>query len=403
MNIHEFQGKSILKAHGVPVQEGKVASTADEAHAAAIQLAEETGTSWFVVKAQIHAGGRGKGTVTETGSHGVVLAKGLDKVHDIAEGILGGHLVTAQTSDKGKLVSRVLVAQDVYEPGDSEPREFYMSVLLDRALGRNIIMYSPQGGMDIEAVAEASPDQIFKEEVDPALGLRDFQARRIAFNFGLSGKALKEMVRFVKSLYAAYIGCDASMFEINPVLKTSDDRVIAVDAKVSLDDNALFRHKDYAEMRDKSEEDAMEVEADEAGLSFVNLDGNVGCMVNGAGLAMATMDIIKLSGGEPANFLDVGGTADAERVEKAFRIILRDEKVEAILVNIFGGIVRCDRVAQGVVDAYRNMGSIDVPIIVRLQGTNATEAKKLIDESGLKVQSAILLQEAADLVAEVVA
>ena len=403
MNIHEFQGKSILKAHGVPVQEGKVASTADEAHAAAIQLAEETGTSWFVVKAQIHAGGRGKGTVTETGSHGVVLAKGLDKVHDIAEGILGGHLVTAQTSDKGKLVSRVLVAQDVYEPGDSEPREFYMSVLLDRALARNIIMYSPQGGMDIEAVAEASPDQIFKEEVDPALGLRDFQARRIAFNFGLSGKALKEMVRFVKSLYAAYIGCDASMFEINPVLKTSDDRVIAVDAKVSLDDNALFRHKDYAEMRDKSEEDAMEVEADEAGLSFVNLDGNVGCMVNGAGLAMATMDIIKLSGGEPANFLDVGGTADAERVEKAFRIILRDEKVEAILVNIFGGIVRCDRVAQGVVDAYRNMGSIDVPIIVRLQGTNATEAKKLIDESGLKVQSAILLQEAADLVAEVVA
>jgi succinyl-CoA synthetase beta subunit len=403
MNIHEFQGKSILKAHGVPVQEGKVASTADEAHAAAIQLAEETGTSWFVVKAQIHAGGRGKGTVTETGSHGVVLAKGLDKVHDIAEGILGGHLVTAQTSDKGKLVSRVLVAQDVYEPGDSEPREFYMSVLLDRALGRNIIMYSPQGGMDIEAVAEESPDQIFKEEVDPALGLRDFQARRIAFNFGLSGKALKEMVRFVKSLYAAYIGCDASMFEINPVLKTSDDRVIAVDAKVSLDDNALFRHKDYAEMRDKSEEDAMEVEADEAGLSFVNLDGNVGCMVNGAGLAMATMDIIKLSGGEPANFLDVGGTADAERVEKAFRIILRDEKVEAILVNIFGGIVRCDRVAQGVVDAYRNMGSIDVPIIVRLQGTNATEAKKLIDESGLKVQSAILLQEAADLVAEVVA
>jgi succinyl-CoA synthetase beta subunit len=403
MNIHEFQGKSILKAHGVPVQEGKVASTADEAYAAAIQLAEETGTSWFVVKAQIHAGGRGKGTVTETGSHGVVLAKGLDKVHDIAEGILGGHLVTAQTSDKGKLVSRVLVAQDVYEPGDSEPREFYMSVLLDRALGRNIIMYSPQGGMDIEAVAEESPDQIFKEEVDPALGLRDFQARRIAFNFGLSGKALKEMVRFVKSLYAAYIGCDASMFEINPVLKTSDDRVIAVDAKVSLDDNALFRHKDYAEMRDKSEEDAMEVEADEAGLSFVNLDGNVGCMVNGAGLAMATMDIIKLSGGEPANFLDVGGTADAERVEKAFRIILRDEKVEAILVNIFGGIVRCDRVAQGVVDAYRNMGSIDVPIIVRLQGTNATEAKKLIDESGLKVQSAILLQEAADLVAEVVA
>lgn len=403
MNIHEFQGKSILKAHGVAVQEGKVASTPEEAHAVAVQLAEETGTGWFVVKAQIHAGGRGKGTVTETGSHGVVLAKGLDKVRGIAEGILGGHLVTAQTSDKGKLVNRVLIAQDVYEPGDSEPREFYMSVLLDRALGCNIIMYSPQGGMDIEAVAESSPDQIFKEVIDPALGLRDFQARRIAFNFGLSGKSLKEMVRFVKALYAAYIGCDASMFEINPVLKTSDDRVIAVDAKVSLDDNALFRHKDYEALRDTSEEDPLEVEAGEAGLSFVNLEGNVGCMVNGAGLAMATMDIIKLSGGEPANFLDVGGTADAERVEKAFRIILRDTNVKAILVNIFGGIVRCDRVAQGVVDAYRNMGSIDVPIIVRLQGTNAVEAKQLIDESGLKVQSAILFQEAADKVAAVLA
>ncbi|MDG2425470.1 MAG: ADP-forming succinate--CoA ligase subunit beta [Flavobacteriales bacterium] len=402
MNIHEFQGKSILKAHGVAVQEGRVAATADEAHAAAVELAEETGTGWFVVKAQIHAGGRGKGKVTETGSHGVVLAKGLDKVRGIADGILGGHLVTAQTSAAGKLVNRVLIAQDVYEPGESEPREFYMSVLLDRALGRNIIMYSPQGGMDIEAVAEESPDQIFKEVIDPALGLQDFQTRRIAFNFGLTGKAMKEMVRFVKALYAAYIGCDASMFEINPVLKTSDDRVIAVDAKVSLDDNALFRHKDYAALRDTSEEDPLEVEAGEAGLSFVNLDGNVGCMVNGAGLAMATMDIIKLSGGEPANFLDVGGTADAERVEKAFRIILRDENVKAILVNIFGGIVRCDRVAQGVVDAYRNMGSIDVPIIVRLQGTNAEEAKKLIDESKLKVQSAILLQEAADMVARVV-
>lgn len=384
------------------IQEGKVAATADEAHAAAVELAKETGAGWFVVKAQIHAGGRGKGKVTETGSHGVVLAKGLDKVRGIADGILGGHLVTAQTSATGKFVNRVLIAQDVYEPGDSEPREFYMSVLLDRALGRNIIMYSPQGGMDIEAVAEESPDQIFKEEIDPALGLQDFQARRIAFNFGLTGKAMKEMVRFVKALYAAYIGCDASMFEINPVLKTSDDRVIAVDAKVSLDDNALFRHKDYAALRDKSEEDPLEVEAGEAGLSFVNLEGNVGCMVNGAGLAMATMDIIKLSGGEPANFLDVGGTADAERVEKAFRIILRDENVKAILVNIFGGIVRCDRVAQGVVDAYRNMGSIDVPIIVRLQGTNAEEAKKLIDESKLKVHSAILLQEAADMVARVV-
>ncbi len=403
MNLHEFQGKSILKQYGVAIQEGRVASTPEEAHEVAVKLQEETGTGWFVVKAQIHAGGRGKGTVTETGSHGVVLAKGLEHVKDTAAGILGGHLVTAQTSAKGKQVNRVLIAQDVYEPGDSEPREFYMSVLLDRSQGRNIIMYSPQGGMDIEAVAEETPDQIFKETIDPALGLRDFQARRIAFNFGLSGKAFKEMVKFVKALYAAYVGSDASMFEINPVLKTSDDRVIAVDSKVTLDGNSLYRHPDYAAMRDTTEEDPTEVEAGEAGLNYVKLDGNVGCMVNGAGLAMATMDIIKLSGGEPANFLDVGGTADAERVEKAFRIILRDPAVKAILVNIFGGIVRCDRVAQGVVDAYKNMGSIDVPIIVRLQGTNAVEAKKLIDESGLEVHSAILLQEAADKVASVLA
>lgn len=403
MNIHEFQGKSILKSFGVAVQEGRVANTPESAHAVAVELAEETGTGWFVVKAQIHAGGRGKGTVTETGSRGVVLAKGLDEVKEKAAGILGGHLVTAQTNAKGKEVHQVLIAEDVYGPGDSEPKEIYMSVLLDRAQGRNIIMYSPQGGMDIEAVAEETPGLIFKEEVDPNVGLQGFQARRIAFQLGLSGKAFKEMARFVTALYNAYVGCDATMFEINPVLKTSDDRVIAVDAKVSLDGNALFRHKDYAEMRDKSEEDPTEVEADEAGLNYVKLDGNVGCMVNGAGLAMATMDIIKLSGGEPANFLDVGGTADAARVEKAFRIILKDPSVKAILVNIFGGIVRCDRVAQGVVDAYKNMGNIDVPIIVRLQGTNAEEAKRLIDESGLEVRSAILLKEAAAAVAEVLA
>ncbi|MEC8400256.1 MAG: ADP-forming succinate--CoA ligase subunit beta, partial [Bacteroidota bacterium] len=327
MNIHEYQGKSILQSFGVAIQRGKVADTPDSAHEAAVALAEETGTEWFVVKAQIHAGGRGKGVVTETGSHGVVLAKGLDHVKEKAAGILGGHLVTAQTSKDGKQVNKILIAEDVYYPGESEPSEYYMSVLLDRATGHNIIMYSPEGGMDIEAVAEATPHLIFKEEVDPAVGLRGFQSRRIAFNLGLSGQAFKQMVKFTQALYAAYIGCDASMFEINPVLKTSDDKIIAVDSKVSLDGNALYRHPDYAAMRDKTEEDATEVEADEAGLNYVKLDGNVGCMVNGAGLAMATMDIIKLSGGEPANFLDVGGTADAERVEKAFRIILRDPAV----------------------------------------------------------------------------
>ncbi|MEC7950720.1 MAG: ADP-forming succinate--CoA ligase subunit beta [Bacteroidota bacterium] len=403
MNIHEYQGKSILQSFGVAIQRGKVADTPDSAHEAAVALAEETGTEWFVVKAQIHAGGRGKGVVTETGSHGVVLAKGLDHVKEKAAGILGGHLVTAQTSKDGKQVNKILIAEDVYYPGESEPSEYYMSVLLDRATGHNIIMYSPEGGMDIEAVAEATPHLIFKEEVDPAVGLRGFQSRRIAFNLGLSGQAFKQMVKFTQALYAAYIGCDASMFEINPVLKTSDDKIIAVDSKVSLDGNALYRHPDYAAMRDKTEEDATEVEADEAGLNYVKLDGNVGCMVNGAGLAMATMDIIKLSGGEPANFLDVGGTADAARVEKAFRIILKDPAVKAILVNIFGGIVRCDRVAQGVVDACKNMNDINVPIIVRLQGTNAEEAKKIIDESGLEVRSAILLKEAADAVADVLA
>ena len=403
MNIHEYQGKSILQSFGVAIQRGKVADTPDSAHEAAVALAEETGTEWFVVKAQIHAGGRGKGVVTETGSHGVVLAKGLDHVKEKAAGILGGHLVTAQTSKDGKQVNKILIAEDVYYPGESEPSEYYMSVLLDRATGHNIIMYSPEGGMDIEAVAEATPHLIFKEEVDPAVGLRGFQSRRIAFNLGLSGQAFKQMVKFTQALYAAYIGCDASMFEINPVLKTSDDKIIAVDSKVSLDGNALYRHPEYAAMRDKTEEDATEVEADEAGLNYVKLDGNVGCMVNGAGLAMATMDIIKLSGGEPANFLDVGGTADAARVEKAFRIILKDPAVKAILVNIFGGIVRCDRVAQGVVDACKNMNDINVPIIVRLQGTNAEEAKKIIDESGLEVRSAILLKEAADAVADVLA
>lgn len=403
MNLHEYQGKSILKSYGVAIQEGIVVDNVAEAVAAAKQLTAETGTGWYVVKAQIHAGGRGKGKVEETGSNGVVLAKGIDEIEEKVKGILGGHLVTAQTNGKGKKVNKVLIAQDVYYPGESDPSEFYMSVLLDRDKGRNAIIYSTEGGMDIEHVAETTPELIYKELIDPRVGLQGFQARKIAFNLGLEGEAFKQMVKFVTSLYSAYEGIDASMFEINPVLKTSDNKIIAVDSKVTLDGNGLFRHPEYAAMRDKTEEDPTEVEAGEAGLNFVKLDGNVGCMVNGAGLAMATMDIIKLSGGNPANFLDVGGTADAERVEKAFNIILKDQNVKAILINIFGGIVRCDRVAQGVVDAYKNMGSIPVPIIVRLQGTNAEEAKRLIDESGLNVHSAVLLQEAADKVKAVLA
>ena len=396
MNLHEYQGKSILKSYGVSIQEGIVANTPEEAVEAAKKLNADTGTDWWVIKAQIHAGGRGKGG-------GVKLAKSLDDVKRISDEILGMMLITPQTSAEGKLVSKVLVGQDVYYPGDSEPSEFYMSVLLNRSTGRNMIMYSTEGGMDIETVAEETPHLIFTEEIDPKVGIQGFQARKIAFNLGLSGKAMKEMTKFVFALVKAYEGSDSEMFEINPVLKTSDDLIIAVDAKVSLDGNALFRHKDYAAMRDTSEEDPTEVEASEHELNYVKLDGNVGCMVNGAGLAMATMDIIKLSGGDPANFLDVGGTADAARVEKAFRIIMKDPNVKALLVNIFGGIVRCDRVAQGVIDAYKNIGDIQIPIIVRLQGTNAIEAKALIDASGLKVHSAVQLEDAAKLVSEVLA
>lgn len=391
MNIHEYQGKSILKGFGVAIQEGIVAETAEQAVAAAKELKAKYNSDWVVVKAQIHAGGRGKGG-------GVKLAKNLDEVKEKASAIIGMQLITPQTSAEGKKVNKVLVAQDVYYTGATPTKEFYMSVLLDRAKGRNTIVYSTEGGMDIEHVAETTPDKIWKEEIDPRVGLQAFQARKIAFNLGLSGNAFKEMVKFVASLYKAYESIDASLFEINPVLKTSDDKIIAVDSKVSFDDNGLFRHPDYEAMRDITEENPIDVEAREAELNYVQLDGNVGCMVNGAGLAMATMDIIKLSGGEPANFLDVGGTANAERVEKAFKIILKDKKVKAILVNIFGGIVRCDRVAQGVVDAYKNMGNITVPIIVRLQGTNAEAAKKLIDDSGLKVYSAIEFHEAASLV-----
>ena len=394
MNLHEYQGKEILSKYGVKVQRGIVATTPEEAVEAAKALTEQTGTSWHVVKAQIHAGGRGKGG-------GVKLAKNLDEVKERANDIIGMQLITPQTSAEGKKVHQVLIAEDVYYPGESQTEEYYVSVLLDRATGKNMIMYSTEGGMDIEEVAESTPDKIFTEEIDPTVGIQGFQARKVAFNLGLSGNAFKEGVKFITALYNAYVAIDASMFEINPVLKTSDDQIIAVDAKVTIDDNSLFRHPDIAALRDTREEDATEVEAGEAGLNFVKLDGNVGCMVNGAGLAMATMDIIKLSGGNPANFLDVGGTADAERVEKAFRIILKDENVKAILVNIFGGIVRCDRVAQGILDAYKNMGdAINVPIIVRLQGTNAEVAKQMIDESGLQVHSAITLQDAADKVKE---
>jgi succinyl-CoA synthetase beta subunit len=402
MNLHEYQGKSILKKFGVPIQEGIVADTPEAAVAAAQELTKQTGTGWWVVKSQIHAGGRGKGKIAGTEQRGVVLAKTLEDVKTFSTNILGNFLVTKQTGEKGKKVNKVLIAQDVYYPGAEKPAEFYMSVLLNRGKGRNIIMYSPQGGMDIEGVAEETPELIFTEEIDPKVGLRDFQCRRIAFNLGLSGEAFKNMLKFIRSIYNTYEAIDASMFEINPVLKTSDAKIIAVDSKVTVDGNALFRHPDIAEMRDTTEEDPTEVEAGSYGLNYVKLDGNVGCMVNGAGLAMATMDIIKLAGFDPANFLDVGGTANAARVEQAFRIILRDKNVKAILVNIFGGIVRCDRVAQGIVDAYKNIGNISVPIIVRLQGTNAEEAQKIIKDSGLKVFPAILLQDAADLVKQVV-
>lgn len=401
MNIHEYQGKAVLKSFGVAVQEGIVADTPEAAVEAAKELQKTIGTGWWVIKSQIHAGGRGKGKIVGGEQRGVALAKSLEDVKTISSNILGNTLVTAQTGVKGKKVNKVFVAQDVYYPGETPTKEFYVSVLLDRSKGRNAIMYSTEGGMDIETVSHDTPHLIFKEEIDPKVGLRDFQCRKIAFNLGLNGEAFKGMTKFIASLYKAYEATDSSMFEINPVLKTSDNKIIAVDAKVSLDNNSLFRHPDIAAMRDITEEDPTEVEAGEHNLNYVKLDGNVGCMVNGAGLAMATMDIIKLSGGDPANFLDVGGTANAQRVEQAFRIILKDPKVKAILVNIFGGIVRCDRVAQGIVEAYKNMGTINVPIIIRLQGTNAVEAKKIIDESGLKVYSAITLQEAADLVKKV--
>ncbi|HET9055328.1 MAG TPA: ADP-forming succinate--CoA ligase subunit beta [Chitinophagaceae bacterium] len=403
MNLHEYQAKELLKKYNVPVQEGIPVDTLEKAEEAYKQLKVQTGNNFAVVKAQIHAGGRGKGKIMGTEQRGVAVGKSAEEIKTIAGNIIGGTLVTLQTGPAGKRVNKILVAQDVYYPGPYPTKEFYLSILLDRTKGQNVIMYSTEGGVNIEEVAHNTPEKIFKEWVHPGGGLQGFQARKIAFNLGLSGEAFKNCVKFVTNLYNAYVGLDCSMLEINPLFKTSDDKIIAVDCKMNLDDNALMRHPDLEALRDISEEDPTEVEAHKYNLNFVKLDGNVGCMVNGAGLAMATMDMIKLSGGEPANFLDVGGTANAQTVEAGFKIILKDPNVKAILINIFGGIVRCDRVAQGVIDAYKNMGNINVPIIVRLQGTNAEEAKKLIDGSGLKVQSAILLSEAAALVKKAVA
>ena len=395
MNLHEYQAKTILSNFDVPIQRGKVTDNINGVEDVAKSLNHETGTEWFVVKAQIHAGGRGKGG-------GVKVAKSIDELKNFSSDILGMMLKTPQTPKEGKLVQKILIAEDVYYPGESDPEEYYFSVLLNRNTSKYMIMYSRQGGMDIEKVAEETPDLIFYEEIDPLLGLMPNQLRTIAFNLGLSGQAFKNMLSFASKLYNAFIESDASLLEINPVLKTSDNKVLAVDAKMVLDDNSLIRHKNYEALRDLSEENPVETEAKEVGLNYVDLDGNIGCMVNGAGLAMATMDLIKQSGGEPANFLDVGGTADAKRVEVAFNLILRDPKVKAVLVNIFGGIVRCDRVANGIVDAYKNMGDkIKVPIIVRLQGTNAEQAKEIIDNAGLKIYSAVEFSEVPQKIKEV--
>lgn len=401
MKLHEYQAKSLIKKYGVPIQEGVVVDSVSDAVTAAQGLYEDPQNQFYVIKAQIHAGGRGKGTVKETGSHGVVVAKGLDKVEDTVKGILGGTLVTIQNeATGGNKVNKVLIAKDMYYSGESERQELYISITLDREISKDVIIASSEGGVDIEEVAENHPDKIVKEWIDPAVGIQGFQARKIAFALGLTGTAFKNAVKFIMNLYAAYKGLDADMLEINPMFKTADDKILAVDCKMSLDGNAMFRHQDIAEMRDLAEEDPLEVEASKYHLNYIKLDGNVGCMVNGAGLAMASMDMIKYSGGFPANFLDVGGGASAETVEQGFRIILKDPNVKAILVNIFGGIVRCDRVANGVVEAYKKIGNISVPIIVRLQGTNAELGAKIIDDSGLKVRSAITLAEAAARVKE---
>ena len=401
MNIHEYQAKEILKSFNVKIQNGHVISSPIEALKAAKKMQKNLKSKIFVLKAQIHAGGRGKGVIKETGSKGVVIVKHIDQIREKAKNILGGTLVTQQTGEKGKVVNKLLIAEDVYYPGNSEIKEYYLGILLDRVKGCNVIMASTEGGVEIEKVAEETPEKIIKEWIDPKIGLQINQVKKITFALNLRGNAQKEMIKFIDSLYEAYEKIDASMFEINPVLKTSDDQILAVDAKVNIDDNALFRHKDIELLRDLTEEDPAEIEAKKSNLSYVKLDGNVGCMVNGAGLAMATMDIIKLSGGDPANFLDVGGTANAKTVEAGFRIILKDSNVKAILLNIFGGIVRCDRVANGVVQAYKNIGKINIPIIVRLQGTNSKEAAEIINNSGLKVFSAITLQDAANKINDI--
>ena len=395
MNLHEYQAKELLSSNGVPIQRGQMVSKTSDVETAAEQLKDETGTEFFVVKAQIHAGGRGKGG-------GVKLAKNIDELKQYSSSILGMMLKTPQTPKEGKLVKKILITEDVYYPGPNDHSEFYVSLLLNRVSSKLMIMYSTEGGVDIEAVAENTPHLIFYEEINPAIGLMPNQARKVAFNLGLSGDAYKNMVRFIFSLYNAYLKCDVSLLEINPVLKTSDNKIIAVDAKMVLDDNAIFRHKSFEDYRDESEENPVETQARAVGLNYVDLDGNIGCMVNGAGLAMATMDLIKQSGGDPANFLDVGGTADADRVEVAFNLILQDPKVKAVLINIFGGIVRCDRVANGIVQAYKNMkDNIKVPIIVRLQGTNSVEAKKIIDNSGLQIYSAASFSNLTDRIKEV--
>ena len=394
MNLHEYQAKELLSFNGVPIQRGKMVSNINDVESAAKQLKNDSGTDFFVVKAQIHAGGRGKGG-------GVKVARNITELKDHSSSILGMMLKTPQTPKEGKLVKKILIAEDVYYPGISEHSEFYVSILLNRISSKLMIMYSSEGGVDIESVAENTPHLIFYEEVDPSVGLMPNQARKIAFNLDLSGDSYKNMVRFISSLYTAYVNCDASLIEINPVLKTSDNKIIAVDAKMVLDDNAIFRHKSFKDLRDESEENPVETQARSVGLNYVDLDGNIGCMVNGAGLAMATMDLIKQSGGEPANFLDVGGTADADRVKVAFNLILQDPKVKAVLVNIFGGIVRCDRVANGIVQAYKNMkDKIQVPIIVRLQGTNSIEAKKIIDSSGLQIYTATSFSDLTDRIKE---
>lgn len=384
MKIHEYQAKEILRKFKVPVPEGMVAFTVDEA----ISAAEKIGGNVWVVKAQIHAGGRGKGG-------GVKVAKSLDEVRTYAEQILGMNLVTHQTGPEGRLVKRLLIEQ-----GINIDRELYLGITLDRAQSKNVIMVSTEGGVEIEKVAAETPEKILKETIDPSVGIQTYQARKLAFGLGLQGDQLKNAVKFILSLYKAYEDTDASLAEINPLVVTKEGSVIALDAKMNFDDNALYRHPDILEYRDLDEEEPLEIEASKYNLNYIKLDGNVGCMVNGAGLAMATMDIIKLAGGEPANFLDVGGGANKETVANGFKIILSDKNVKAILINIFGGIVRCDRVAQGVIDAVKEI-NVQVPIVVRLEGTNAEEAGVLLNESGLKFEVAQSLQEAAQKVTTV--